>query len=111
VRHAGAAHLQDGHIRLVDPHAVRSHGAAAKHAETIQGLGGSHVALGQLVVVFLFRLGDVDQQRSAILVGEGPRGLERLIGVGVNRVRCYRRNHQRIVAVVAPEKTEEKEGQ
>ena len=60
-------------IGVVHPDAVRRHGAAVEDAERVQRLGGSRVALGQLVVVLLLGFGKMDHQRRVVLVGQRAR--------------------------------------
>ena len=59
---------------------------------------GRHVALGQRVVVLLLRLREVDDQRRVVFVGQRARRLQRLVGIGVERVRRDGGHDQRIVA-------------
>ena len=50
------------------------------------------------VVAFLLGLGQVNDQRRVVLVGQGARSLQRCVGIGVERVRGNGRHHQRVVA-------------
>ena len=55
------------------------------------------MALGELVVVLFFGLREVDEQRRIVFIRQRARGLQSLIGVGVERVRRDGRDNQRIV--------------
>ena len=86
VRDARAARFQDRHVGVVHPDAVRGDGAAVQNAQRVeQPRSGVMWRLAQRVVVLLLGLGEVDQQRRVVFVGERARGFQGLV---VSWCRC-----------------------
>ena len=70
-------------IGVVDPHAVRRQVRPSSTPSFSSSAVGLMPRLATHLVVFALRLGEVDEQRRAVAVGQRARGLQRLVGVGV----------------------------
>ena len=81
-----------------DPHAMRGHGAAVEDAQRIQASGGRHVALAPARRRFPSWFPQGESAAARCTVGQRAGGLQRLIGIGVERVRRHGRHDQRVVA-------------
>ena len=101
---AGAARLENLHVGIVQPDAVRRDGRAVQHAQRVQQrVVGSCRASRTASSFSRLGLREMNHQRLAVFVGQLAGGLQVCVVIGVDGVRSDGGNDQRIVLVLLHE--------